>query len=165
MDEARYGQKGSVTRRWALTGSRPVMIRQTEYQWAYAYGAVNPVSGQSVAIIAPTVNTEWMSEYLRQLGEHLGPSRRAVLVLDRAGWHVSKKLAVPANIDLLFLPPYSPELNCVERLWLYLKSRYLANRVYRDYEHLVEAGSAAVVALTPAVIRSVCRTGWIRRTD
>jgi hypothetical protein len=110
MDEARYGQKGSVTRLWAPTGSRPVMVRQTEYQWAYAYGAVNPASGQSVAIIAPTVNTEWMSEYLRILAEHLGPSRRAVLVLDQAGWHVSKKLAVPANIDLLFLPPYSPEV-------------------------------------------------------
>ena len=53
----------------------------------------------------------------------------AVLVLDRAGWHVSGDLVVPANLTLVHLPPYSPELNPVERVWLYLRERWLSHRV------------------------------------
>jgi transposase len=141
------------------------MIKQTEYDWAYLYGAVNPRSGESVCIVAPTVNTAWMSRYLLEISTAVGPARRVVLVMDRAGWHISKDLEVPANIDLLLLPPYSPELNPVERLWLYLKSHYLSNRLYADYDHLVEAGGDAVLALTPAIIRSVCAVHWVSRTN
>jgi len=63
-----------------------------------------------------------MNEHLRFISEQVGPNRHIVLVLDQAGWHVSKSLKVPNNITLLHLPPYSPELNCIERLWAYLKS-------------------------------------------
>ncbi|MCP4247015.1 MAG: hypothetical protein GY778_08185 [bacterium] len=80
------------------------------------------------------------------------------LVPDGAGWHGSKGLRVPGNITLLPLPPYSPELNPMEPAWLYLKSHYLANRVYEDHEALYEAGIDAWNRCTanPAVVRSVC---------
>ena len=85
-DEARIGQQGTLTNVWALTGSRPTAVKQTEYEWLYLWAAVNPVTGESCAIITPTVNTALMSQHLKMIGEQVGPGRHVVLVLDRAGW-------------------------------------------------------------------------------
>jgi transposase len=68
-------------------------------------------------------------------------------------------------MTLLTLPPYSPELNPVERLWAYLRSHYLSNRVYRDYDDLLTASGIAWNQLTPEHLRSICRTEWIPRTN
>jgi transposase len=165
QDEARVGQQGTLTRRWGLTGSRPTAIKQTEYEWVYLFGAVNPVTGDSSALLAPTVNTEYMNHHLRFISEHVGPEVQVVLVLDQAGWHLSKGLKVPVNITLLHLPPYSPELNPVERLWAYLRSHYLSNRAYQDYDDLFRTCGKAWNQLTPEQLCSICRTQWIPPTN
>ena len=165
QDEARVGQQGTLTRRWGLTGSRPTIVKQTEYEWVYLFGAVNPLTGQSSALLAPTVNTQYMNHHLRFLSEQAGADVHVILVLDRAGWHVAKALEVPANMTLLYLPPYSPELNPIERLWAYLRSHYLSNRVYKDYDDLMNASSTAWRQLTPEQLSSICRTEWIPRTN
>ena len=117
QDEARIGQQGTLTRVWGETGSRPSAVRQTEYEWAYLFAAVNPLTGASSALIAPTVNTQYMNKHLAFIGREAGPGVHVVLVLDQAGWHVAKALRVPKNVTLLHLPPYSPELNGSERIW------------------------------------------------
>jgi transposase len=162
-DEARYGQKGTLTKMWAQKGSRPAVIKQTRYEWAYMYGAVDPCTGDSSALLARHVNTGTMNEFLKILSAEVGPNDHVVLVLDRAGWHVSKGLQLPANITLLHLPPYSPELNCVERLWLYIKSHFLSNLVFADYEHLLRAGTDAYRTIEPQrdLLKSICATPWI----
>jgi len=131
----------------------------------YLFGAVNPITGESSALLAPTVNTEYMNHHLRFLSEQAGPEVQVILVLDRAGWHIAKALEVPANMTLLYLPPYSPELNPVERLWAYLRSHYLSNRVYKDYDDLLHASGQAWNQLTPEQLRSICRTEWLPRTN
>ncbi len=68
---------------------------------------------------------------------------------------------MPENITTLLLPPYSPELNPVERLWAYLRSHYLANRVFDDYQHLLDAGAEAWQRLTPELLRSVCACPYL----
>jgi transposase len=163
MDEARYGQKGSLARKWAEKGSRPTVVKQTRYANAYLYGAVDPETGDSSALVAPHVNTGTMNEFLKVLSKEVGARDHIVLVLDRAGWHVSTRLEVPANITLLHLPPYSPELNCIERLWLYIKSHFLSNRVFTDYDHLVRAGTDAYRTIEPQreLLKSICKTPWI----
>ena len=70
-----------------------------------------------------------------------------------AGWHKSRDLKLPEGITVLLLPPYSPELNPVENLWHYLRSHYLSNRSYADYDALLAAGTDAYRKLTPEVIR------------
>ena len=112
-------------------------------------------------MVAPSVNAGLMSEHLRMVGEAAGPDAHVVLVLDGAGWHKAKGLAVPANVTLLILPPYSPKLNPVERVWHYLRDRYLSNRVYKDYEHVFEATSEAWRKLDEARLKTVCATGWL----
>lgn len=165
QDEARVGQQGTLTNVWAERGSRPRAVKQTEYDWLYVFGAVNPLTGESSALLAPTVNTEYMNAHLRFISEVAGRQKHVVLVLDQAGWHVAKALEVPSNITLLRLPPYSPELNPVERVWAYLKSHYLSNRVFKNYEHLFSAGGKAWNALTEEVIQSICRTTWLTHED
>ena len=163
MDEARFGQQGTVTGVWAECGSRPTAVKQTRYEWVYLYAAIEPTTGENVALLAPNVNTATMNVFLQMLSDQLEPMDHAVLIMDQAGWHVAKALVVPANITILLLPPYSPELNPAERVWAYLRSHYLANRAYRDYDHLLEAGSTAYRQLTPELLRSICRCDYITR--
>ena len=163
QDEARVGQQGTLTRVWAERGSRPTAVKQTEYEWAYLFAAVNPLTGANSALIAPTVNTHYMNEHLRFIGREAGPDAHVVLVLDQAGWHMAKALRVPANVTLLHLPPYSPELNGAERIWGYLRSHYLSNRVYKDYDEIFEAVKAAWNALDAERLKSLTRTEWIER--
>jgi transposase len=161
QDEARIGQQGTLTQVWAEKGSRPRVVKQTEYEWAYLFAAINPVSGTSSALITPTVNTLYMNEHLRFISQSVGPQTHVVLVLDQAGWHVAKGLKVPPNITLLHLPPYSPELNGAERVWAYLRSHYLSNRLYRDYEAIFQALPKAWNSRSPQRLASLTHTAWI----
>jgi transposase len=162
MDEARFGQQGTLTRVWAKRGTRPTAVKQTRYEWVYLYAAVEPATGHSVALQAPYINTGTMNVFLQMLSAELGRADHAVLIMDQAGWHKAKKLVVPENITVLYLPPYSPELNPVERLWAYLRSHYLSNRAYENYQHLLDAGAAAWQQLTPELLRTVCACDYIR---
>ena len=161
MDEARFGQQGTLTAMWAEKGSRPTAVKQTKYEWVYLYAAVDPLTGDSSALLARHVNIATMEAFLRILSTEVGPDDHIVLVLDQAGWHTSPRLSLPENITLLFLPPYSPELNPIERLWAYMKSHYLSNRAYADYGALLNVGTEAYRALTPELLRSICATSWI----
>jgi len=140
-------------------------VQQTEYEWVYLFGAVNPQTGESSGLLAPTVNTDYLNHHLRFISEQAGADVQVILVLDRAGWHVAKALETPANMTLLYLPPYSPELNPVERLWAYLRSHYLSNRVYQDYDDLFDASGQAWNQLTPEHLCSICHTEWLPRTN
>jgi transposase len=163
QDEARIGQQGTLTRVWGETNSRPTAVRQTEYEWAYLFAAVNPLTGASSALIAPTVNTQYMNKHLQFISREAGPDVHVVPALDQAGWHVAKALKVPKNLTLLHLPPYSPELNGSERIWGYLRGHYLSNRAYKDYDALFEAIKAAWNSLPPERLPTLTRVQWIER--
>jgi len=82
----------------------------------------------------------------------------ALVILDGASWHRSQGLVVPGNITLLPLPPYSPEPNPVERIWHYLRCHWLANSIFRDLKHIMDAGEMAWqrFAADHGLIRSLC---------
>ena len=102
-----------------------------------------------------------MNHHLRFISEQVGSDVHVILVLDQAGWHVSKALKVPENISLMYLPAYSPELNAIERLWGYLKSHYLSNRVYTDYDDLLDTCRIMWNKIAPEKFSTVCQTKWI----
>ena len=164
-DEARIGQQGTLTGVWGRTGSRPTVIKQTAYEWVYLWAAVSLATGESCAILTPTINTLWMNAYLEQISSQVGPKRHVVLVLDNAGWHVAKDLVIPANITLLRLPPYSPELNPSERIWAHMRSHSLSNRSYQDYDAIFDAAGSAWNKFTPADLKSICGCPFLTRTN
>jgi len=110
----------------------------------------------------PTSDTYCMNLHLQDLSRAVAADVQIALVLDNAGWHVSNDLRVPDNITLVPLPPYAPELNAMEPVWLYLKSHYLSNRVYADHDELYAAGCDAWNRFTadPERVRSVCHSAW-----
>jgi hypothetical protein len=101
-----------------------------------------------------------MGLFLEAFAQQLEPGIHAVLVLDQAGWHGAKQLKVPSNLTLLHLPPYSPELNPVERVWLYLRKRFLSHRVLGDYRGILDAICRAWNALTAETGRLKSRTAY-----
>lgn len=76
--------------------------------------------------------------FLQELTKAVDEQTQIVLVWDQATWHRSKTLQIPDNITPVLLPPYSPELNPVERVWGYLRSHYLSNRIFKDYEAVLD---------------------------
>jgi transposase len=162
QDEARVGQKGTLTRLWAKRGTRPRALRDTRYEWAYLFGAVCPERGVGAAIVMPFADGHAMSAHLEEIARHVAPDAHAVLVLDGAGWHISDDLKIPNNITLLTQPAYAPELNPVENVWEYLRQNKLAHRLYDSYEAIVEACCTAWNDLiaTPERIVTITRRNW-----
>ena len=164
MDEARIGQKGRLTHVWHQKGVRPRGVRQQGFSSAQLFGAVCPERGEGVALVLPEVSTAAMSLFLAELGRSVPVGTHAALVLDGAGWHVSDDLTVPANLTLVPLPPYSPELNPVERVWEHLRDRWLSHRMLAGgYAAVVDAACAAWNALLtePGRLRSLTNFPWL----
>jgi transposase len=142
QDEARFGRICQMRRVWLPKGERALGKAQHIRQYTYVYSAIEPKTGQSVSLIMPYANTEWMTYFLEELSGRYS-DETLVLVLDGASWHRSKGLQIPQNIKLISLPPYSPELNPLEQLWKGLRSRFFGNAVFETLEavedHLVNA--------------------------
>ena len=104
-----------------------------------------------------------MNLHLAEISRHVSAGSHAVVVLDGAGWHqTGGKLEVPENLSLLKLPPYSPELNPVENIWQFLRQNHLSNRVFDNYDAILDACCDAWNALTadPGRIRSIATRAW-----
>jgi hypothetical protein len=162
LDEARIGQTGRVCRRWFEKGLRPRGRRDLRHQAVYLFGAVCPERDAGVALVLPTVRAAAMQATLDELAQAVTPGAYAVVLRDRAGWHIAEDLAVPANLTPMFLPPYSPALNAIERVWLYLRERFLSQRLWPSDDDILDACCAAWNALLDETgrIRSLCTLDW-----
>jgi hypothetical protein len=140
QDEARLGLVPIVRRVWTERGNRPLAPSRRRYEWVYVYGFVHPTSGRVEWLLLPTVDTELFQLALDYFAEAVGagPRKHVVVVIDRAGWHLSKGIRVPEAVHLLPQPAYSPELQPSERLWPLLREA-VANRDMRDLDDLEDA--------------------------
>jgi transposase len=138
QDEARIGQKNKISRRWAKRGTRPSAPHDQRTRSAYIFGAICPKEGKGAGLVLPRCNTEAMSLHLQEISRAVKPQAHAVVILDQAGWHGSKRLQVPDNITLLPLPPRSPELNPVENIWQFIRDNWLSNRVFKSYADILD---------------------------
>jgi len=144
QDEARVGQKGSLSYIWSAVGSRPPMVRDNRHDTAYLFGAICPARAAGAAVITPAANTECMNLHLTEISEQVAPGAIAVLVCDGAGWHqTGGELTLPGNIVLLHLPPYAPELNPMENVWAYLRGNKLSAGVWDNYDAILSACAVA----------------------
>ena len=117
--------------------------------------------------VCDKANTEQMDLHLQQICANLPKGVRALIVLDNASWHTSKKLKVPDNVWLFHLPPYSPQLNSAENLFQCLKKNFIANRVFETTNILTEAvldGSSKLAKSTDR-IKSIGKRSWATLTN
>lgn len=139
MDEHRVGLKPILGRGWAERGKASTVPVEHRYAWLYVYAFVCPQTGESQYWLVPSVNTPAFQAVLDQFARDTGAgtTREIVLVLDGAGWHATPQLKCPQGIALVFLPPYSPELQPAERLWS-LTDAPLKNRHFQSLDALTE---------------------------
>jgi transposase len=151
-----------VTRIWAPKGSRPRAVRQQQFEAATVFGAACPAEGKASAWVMPAANSKSMRHHLNLIAAAVTPGKHGVLVLDRAAWHVTEKLLMPANLSILPLPPYSPELNPVEQIWQPLRQSGWANRCFKGYDEIVDVCCQAWnrFASQPDSIRNLCTRQW-----
>ncbi len=164
QDETRVGQQGSLSRLWAPKGTRPRVVRQQQFMYQYIFGAVCPEAQTAAAIIAPTANGEAMQLHLEEISLHIPTGKHGVIVMDRAGWHINQLLRIPENISILYLPPYSPELNAQESVWRILKDKFFNNRVYQSTEEIADVACEAwnTWIKNPNEIASLCHRNWAK---
>jgi transposase len=156
-DEARFGRISEPHRCWAPKGVRPSIPVQMAREYEYAYAAVSPHDGVLDTLVLPQVNTEAMGVFLAEVARRHA-DEFILMVLDGAGWHRAKRLPVPANMRLIPLPPWSPQLNPAEHVWDELREKYFANRWFATMDQLdaqlvtglavLEADTARIASLT-----------------
>jgi hypothetical protein len=107
-----------------------------EREFVYVYGAVSPLTGELDWRLGREMNTAHMAEFLAQVS-HAHPADLIVMVLDGASSHKAKDLPIPANIRLLALPPYAPELNPHEHVGDELREKEFPNRVFNHPDAVI----------------------------
>lgn len=157
MDEHRIGLKPILRRVWSKVGQRPVVPVYHRYEWLYVYGFVHPLSGRTFWLLMPTVSIDAFNAALSAFAEHVSLSehKRVFLFLDRAGWHTSRKLQPLPGLSLLYLPPFSPELQPAEHLWR-LSDAPLVKRCFSSLDDLQAAQAERCNCLQdhPELVRS-----------
>ncbi|MGO8948983.1 MAG: IS630 family transposase [Ktedonobacterales bacterium] len=163
IDEHRIGLKPLLHKVWTLDDHRPFAPVEHRFAWRYLVGFVHPASGRTVFHLATSVSVALFEAELEAFASKVGagPRKEIVLVLDRAGWHASLRLRVPEPIHLLFLPPYSPELQPSEHLWP-LTNTVLVNRHFTSIDELENIQAERVVELGRRrdLVRSATLFSW-----
>lgn len=130
---------------WVKNDMVPQVARQMVREYIYAYSAIAPATGDCYSMIAPFCNSEAMNCFLSHLARQY-KQYRIVLLLDKAGWHVSSKIQLPENLLLVHLPAYSPELNPVELLWREIRRKYFHNKIFSSLDEVEDTLSVALSA-------------------
>ena len=162
QDEGRFGLLGTPRRCWAPRGTRPTVGARLERKYLYAFSAVSPHDGVLDSLVLPWVSAETMSMFLSEVAQRHA-DEFIVMVMDQAGWHIAGDLAVPANMRVVLLPPYSPELNPAEHLWEALRDDCFANHVFTNLDAVEDALTTGIAALEANPTRTQSMTGfkWI----
>jgi transposase len=160
FDEGRFGLQSTVTRIWAKRGE-PVSVKvQQGYKSFYTYSCVSPHFGEAFSLFLPEVNTDMMNIFLDEFSKEY-PDKDILIILDQAGWHKAKDLKAPPNITFMFLPPYSPELNPVEKLWQWLRKEVTHNNLFKTLEALMDALEKELRKLTPEKFARICHCSYL----
>ena len=161
-DEARFGRMNRPRACWAPLGTRPEVAAQLIREYIYLYGAVTPKDGSCVYLIMPTSNTACFQAFLDALS-HRFARQDILLVLDGAPNHCSHHLVVPANISLLFLPPYAPELNPKENLWDEIREKIFKNYARKSMDAVRAKLKQAILYIerNPKIVRSITSFPYI----
>jgi hypothetical protein len=159
QDEARFGRINDVRRCWAPRPVRPLCQAMLTHEYT---AAVDVQTGELDSLILPHVNTHCMQLFLDEVGQR-HPGEHIVMVLDGAGWHASAELRAPANMRLLSLPPYAPELNPQEHVWDELREKEFPNRVFADLQSVLAQLEAGLprLASNRRALRSLTAWPWI----
>lgn len=160
QDEAGFGRINKPRQCWCCENIRPFVPCLHIREYRYAFGAVEPVTGEHFFLIMPRCDTICMNVFLSELSKAY-PKDQIILVCDGAAWHKSKGLVVPTNITLQHIPPYTPEMNPIEQIWKQIRSMGFRNEVFDTLECVVDRLCATIRNLTNDMVKSITCRHWI----
>jgi transposase len=135
-------------------GIKPVAPFLHSFDNLYLFGAFSPITGCSHLLEMPHCNATTFQHFLDYAAEQ-NPTEFKIMILDNGAFHHAKNLNIPNNIALLFLPPYSPELNPAEKMRRYFKDR-VSMIAYNNIEMLQDKISEIIKNLTTHIVKSIC---------
>ena len=171
-DEARIGQKNKACPRaggdhptLGQTRHPPFSPERPKDRLGLHLWRNLPGGGKGVGLVLPRCTTEGMTLHLNEIAQAVAPEAHALVLVDQAGWHQSKRLVVPANITLVPLPSKAPELNPVENIWQFLRENWISNRIFASYGDILDHCCDAWNKLTdrPWLIMSIGLRDWAHR--
>lgn len=160
QDEAGFGRINKPKYCWCYKGVRPTVPCHHIREYRYAYGAVEPLTGESFFLILPYSNTICMNLYLEKLSQEYS-SDQIILVCDGAAWHKANGLIIPKNIRILYLPPATPEMNPIEQIWTWLRRHGFRNEVFATLEKVVDRLCDTIRSLSKSTVNSITARDWI----
>lgn len=159
-DEAGFGRINRPRYCWCKKGIRPSVPCHYIRQYCYAYGAVEPLTGESFFLILPSCDTVCMNLFLERLSKAYADDA-ILLCCDNAAWHKSKGLKIPENIVLFYLPPCTPEMNPIEQIWKELRGRGFRNEIFSTLDDVVQRLCKVILSLSKQTVRSITARNWI----
>ena len=160
QDEAGFGRINKPKYCWCSQGIRPSVPCHHIREYRYAYGAVEPLTGDGYFLVMPYCNTACMNIFLKQLSEQYSEDI-ILLCCDGAAWHKSVGLELPENIVLFHIPPYTPEMNPIEQIWKEIRKRGFRNEIFATLEKVVDRLCDTICTLSNQVISSITGRLWI----
>lgn len=132
------------------------MPYQHKFKNLYLFGAFSPITGTHFTLELPKCNADCFQLYLDEFAKQ-NPDEFKILILDNGAFHKAAQLEIPPNIALLFIPPYSPELNPAEKMWRHIKDQ-IATIIFKTLDDLSDQLYAIVKNLSSSMIKSI--TGY-----
>ena len=160
QDEAGFGRINKPKYCWCQKGHRPHVPCHHIREYRYAYGAVEPSTGDSFFLVMPYCNTACMNVFMKELSQRYR-NDLIVMVCDGAAWHKSKAMEVPENVKIIHIPPYTPEMNPIEQIWRELRTLGFCNEVFATLEKVVNRLCETINKLTSEVVSSITLRDWI----
>jgi transposase len=140
-------------------GIKPVCVSHQVYQSTWLFGAFSPLTGDYTLLELPSCNTNNFQIFLNEVSSE-NPETLHIMVLDNGSFHKAKALKIPDNIKLVFLPPYSPELNPAEKMWARFK-RAFTNKLLHSLEEISRFLDEEVEKISKSIVISTCSYGYI----
>ena len=154
QDKAGFGRINKPKYCRCEKGTRPSVPCHHIREFRYAYGAVEPLTGESCFVVMPYCNTDCMNLFLKELSNTF-PRDKIILVCDGAAWHKSGSLKIPENIELIFIPPYTPEMNPIEQIWKEIRKIGFKNEVFQTLQKVVDRLCDTICSLSKETIKSI----------
>ena len=162
QDESRFGLLTVMRRIITARGVKPVAPYLHRFDNLYLFGAFSPISGDYFLLEMPHCNSDTFQVFLNKLSEER-PTEFKVIILDNGAFHHAASLIIPKNIALIFLPPYSPELNPAERMWRHFKDR-VSMVAYNSLELLQQKISDITHNINNIMVHSICSNEFYQTT-
>jgi transposase len=159
QDESRLGLLTVRRRRLTACGVQPVGSVQHVFDWFYVYGAVAPTTGERFFLELPYLNADTFQLFVNAFSQAF-PDSLNILLLDNSGAHTAQRIRWPENIRSVWLSPYCPELNPIERVWRDLKDD-LAWQQFPSVEAQQEYVGQLLRAYDASMLQSLTRYTYL----